>query len=68
MSEQLPWLCLEHPHAQIRHEWDRTEHSHTLNGERVVFSRSDANHRYLCALCGRRLAAPGAREGAPDAP
>lgn len=54
---KLPYVCPDHPDAQIRHEWLRTEGSITMNGERRVIERHDHDHIYKCAVCGRELAA-----------
>lgn len=52
---EKPWVCPEHPDAQVRHEWDRTRTDVRLTG---ASWESDTNHRYLCAVCSRELAAP----------
>ena len=52
-TKQLPWVCPDHPDAQIRHEWDRTQSSHVLNGE----TRRDATFRLLRRWCLRRWGA-----------
>lgn len=63
MSEAtaLPWLCPDHPAAQIRHYWDRmrTEANWGPNRPRNLISQYDHNHRYECAECGRELASEG---------
>lgn len=63
MNKELPYLCPMHPRAMLKHEWDRTESSHVLNGERIVFSRQNTNHVYKCAECGVELAPPREGEG-----
>ena len=59
----LPWLCPEHPAAQVRHLWDRTrsEVNWGPNWPRHLISEVDHSHRYECAVCGRELAPPEAR-------
>ena len=53
----LPYICPQHPEALVRHEYDRIESSHVLNGvERFVISQRDTNHRYSCNECGCQLA------------
>lgn len=54
VMEWLPWVCPEHPKAQIRHSWDRTQY--VMNGY-PAGQALDMNHRYECAVCGRELAA-----------
>lgn len=48
-----PWLCPDHPDAQIRRSWDQTQY--VMNGypAGVPLRR---NFRYECAECGRELA------------
>jgi len=49
----LPWLCPEHPKAQIRRSWDQTHY--VMNGYPAgIGTRS--NFRYECAECGLQLA------------
>ena len=56
----LPWICEDHPDAQIRHTWDRTRSEANWGPyrPRVTISEVDTNHRYECAVCGRELAPP----------
>jgi hypothetical protein len=51
---ELPWTCLEHPQAQIRHLWDQSHY--VLNGY-PAGTGVQSNHRYECVECGRELAA-----------
>lgn len=56
-ENNLPWLCEEHPNAQIRHTWD--EDRYVLNQvevSRMGFNRR--NHKYECDRCGKELAPP----------
>ena len=53
-KKKLPWVCPEHPRAQIRHEWDET---HFVMGGLPVGTGTKAGHKYYCAECGRELAA-----------
>ena len=48
----LPWVCPEHPNAQIRHSWDQTHY--VMNGY-PVGTGIRSNQRYECAECGREL-------------
>lgn len=59
-SDGLPWVCAEHPEAQIRHTWDRTRTEVNLrpNCPRQTIGEYDHNHLYECAVCGRELAPP----------
>lgn len=54
----LPYLCPEHPEAQVRHEWDRTraEVNWGPSRPRNTISETDSNHRYFCNECDRELA------------
>lgn len=60
IETQLPWVCPEHPEAQIRHSWDRTrtEVNWGPYRPRHTVSETESNHRYECAECGRELAPP----------
>lgn len=51
-NNNLPYICPEHPMAQIRHEWDQTHY--VMNGYPAGTGIS-SNHRYYCATCGREL-------------
>ena len=53
----LPWICKEHPEAQIRHEWDRTRTRFHLTGAEIAHDEPDS-HRYYCNECGKELAPP----------
>jgi len=53
MSAQLPYVCPDHPEAQIRHEWNRTRYTVRLTG---AHWEGDDGHQYFCAVCGRELA------------
>jgi hypothetical protein len=51
---ELPWLCPDHPAAQIRHEWDQSHY--VMNGY-PAGEGVKSDHQYFCAECGRKLAA-----------
>lgn len=59
MGRGLPYLCPEHPTAQVRHSWDRTrtEVNWGPHRPRILLSKTDRNHKYECAKCNRELAA-----------
>ncbi len=52
-TKQLPWVCPDHPAAQIRHEWDRTRTTVRMTGAGWDL---DHKHQFFCAECGRELA------------
>ena len=52
--KELPWVCNDHPEAQVRKSWDRTYY--VMNGY-PSGSGIDSNFKYECAVCGRELAA-----------
>lgn len=54
-TKSLPWICPQHPKAQIRHLWDRSQY--VMNGY-TAGRGIDTNHRYECADCGLELASP----------
>ena len=58
---KLPWVCPQHPSAQIRHTWDQTHY--VMNGYPAGNGIS-GNHRYECAECGTQLADPLHRDAA----
>lgn len=47
-----PYVCPEHPAAQIRHSWDETQY--IMNGY-PAGRAIKINHTYQCAECGREL-------------
>ena len=49
----LPYVCPEHPQAQIRHSWDQTHC--VLNGY-PAGTGWKSKHKYECTECGRELA------------
>lgn len=51
-ADDLPYICPEHPDAQIRHEWAYTRTRVHLTGAEWGY---DHDHRYYCAECGREL-------------
>lgn len=51
---ELPYICPEHPDAQIKHTWDQTHY--VMNGYPAGEGIS-SKHQYWCAKCGRELAA-----------
>lgn len=57
----LPWLCPEHPDAQIRQEWTVTRHTARLTGASWE-TREAGSERCYCATCGRELAVPEPKE------
>lgn len=64
MDAELPWVCPEHPNAQIRHEWDHTQ---LIQGGYPAGQGFTSNHTYHCNECGRRLAAEKQKQEASDA-
>jgi len=52
-SEKLPWICPQHPKAQIRHLWDQSHY--VMNGYPAGLG-IQSNHRHECAECGLELA------------
>jgi len=56
---KLPYICPEHPDAQIRHEWDRTQYIMNNYPSGVPF---DNNRQYFCNQCDRELAAESPEE------
>lgn len=53
VKEKLPWICPEHPHAEIMHTWDET---HFVVGGLLAGLGIKLKHRYECVICGRELA------------
>lgn len=53
-QETLPYICPDHPAAQVRREWNRTRTHIRLTGATNEF---DWGHQYFCNECGRELAA-----------
>lgn len=58
---ELPYVCPEHPEAQIRHEWNRTRTTIRLTG---AVNEYDHDHQYFCNVCGRELSAEPERSEA----
>lgn len=58
----LPWVCPQHPDAQIRHSWDQT---HYVIGGYPAGEGIRSNHRYECVKCGTELAPPQITKDAP---
>ena len=56
MNQSLPYICPEHPHAQIRHEWLRTYATARLTGASWEYNEPNSD-QYFCAECSRELAA-----------
>lgn len=54
-EETLPWVCPDHPSAQIRHSWDQSHY--IMNGYPAGLGIK-SNDKYECAVCGRELAPP----------
>lgn len=59
----LPWVCQDHPRAQVRRSWDRTQYS--MNGYPAGIPM-DSNERFECAVCGRQLASEQPADPARD--
>lgn len=53
-TDNLPYICEAHPHAQIRKSWDETHY--VMNGY-PVGTGIKSNYKYECAECGRELRA-----------
>jgi len=49
----LPWVCPDHPDAQVRCSWDETHY--VMNGY-PAGTGIKSNFKYECAVCGRELA------------
>ena len=54
ITKKLPWLCSEHPRAEIRCSWDRTVYQIRGGEQGRPF---DSNYHYYCSICGKELAA-----------
>ena len=54
-DSKKPYICPDHPNAQIRHSWDETHY--VLNGYPAGLGTKN-HHRYECVECGRELAPP----------
>ena len=54
--KDLPYICDEHPGAQIRHEWNRTQY--VQGGGYPMGKPIDTEHQYFCNECGKELAPP----------
>jgi hypothetical protein len=54
--KELPWLCDDHPEAEIWHSWDQNHY--VMNGYPAGTGWRTA-HSYECNECGRELAPPG---------
>ena len=52
MMKELPYLCPDHPEAQILHEWDREITTFKLTGAQL---KRDRRHQYFCNVCKREL-------------
>lgn len=52
-TKELPYICPDHPTAQIRHEWNRTRTTVRLTNAQW---ETDSGHQYFCNECGRELA------------
>jgi hypothetical protein len=53
IEKDFPYICPDHPAAQIRHEW--TEKQYVMNGYPTGTSLR-SQHQYYCNECGRELA------------
>jgi len=57
--DELPYICPEHPHAQIEESYDVKKY--VYNGyPRGTGIKS--NYKWACAECGRELSAPRKEE------
>ncbi|MCG3134238.1 MAG: hypothetical protein HMLKMBBP_01530 [Planctomycetes bacterium] len=54
-KKELPYICPDHPSAQIRHEWNRTRATAQLTGASWEYDEP-GSHQYFCNECGRELA------------
>lgn len=52
MVDNLPWVCPQHPQAQIRRSWDQTHY--VMNGY-PAGTGTKSNFKYECAECGLEL-------------
>lgn len=52
-KKELPYVCPEHPEAQIRHEWNQTHY--VMNGY-PQGAGIKHGHQYFCDICRRELA------------
>lgn len=53
---ELPWICPDHPTAQVRHEWNRTRCTAHLTGASWEYNEPGSD-QYFCEQCNRELAA-----------
>ncbi len=51
-DEPLPYVCPDHPMAQVKHSWDQ---SHYIIGGYPAGLGFKTNHAYACNECGRHL-------------
>ena len=54
MTHDPPYICPDHPDAQIRHSWDQ---KHCVFNGYPAGTGWQTNHTFECANCGRELAA-----------
>jgi len=54
-ATKFPYLCPDHPAAQIRREWDRTRCYARLTGAQWEYDEPNSE-QFFCATCGRELA------------
>jgi hypothetical protein len=52
MKDKLPYICPEHPNANILHTWEEV---HSFIGGYPAGSGYTKNHKYECQECGRQL-------------
>lgn len=52
----LPYVCPDHPAAQILHEWNRTQYIQAHGYPMGI--PLDSGHQYFCSKCKRELAPP----------
>jgi len=55
-DSDLPYICPDHPEAQVRHEWNRTRTTARLTGASWEYDEP-SSHQYFCATCDRELSA-----------
>lgn len=48
----LPYICEQHPDAEIKHSWDET---HTVLNSYPAGLGFKSNHKYECSICGKEL-------------
>jgi hypothetical protein len=59
MDKELPWICPNHPHAEIRREW---LHTQWAIGGWPRGTGINHDYRYYCNDCDLELAPPTSDE------